>query len=242
MEARLQARGLKTAVLLAALTIAGSARAAEPARDECISANEDADTLRKKGSLQSAREKLTLCTHAVCPRLVRDDCATRLSDLETAVPTVVLSAREGAKDVTAVTVTIDGKPLATTLDGKPIDLDPGVHTFTFRYAAYPEQTQQLLIREGEKNRGVGATFGEAAAPPAPSVLYVPGPTVDRKDQEKKKDTTPWVIGGASVILVGLLTVVIIAIATSGDDKAPTTVLGKPAGDGSLGGLRLMSFR
>jgi hypothetical protein len=237
MEARMLEERLSrffTALILGgSVFFAGPALAADPTLDECASANEDATALQKRGALLSTREKLTLCTNAVCPRLVRDDCAVRLTALEASIPTIVLGAREGANDVTAVTVTMDGKPLTSTLDGKPIELDPGPHAFTFAYGAYGAQTQELVIREGEKARMLTVTFGETPKP----VVMSPFLAVPPREEEKKSSFTPWIIGGSVVIVATLIVVGVVALAGSSGETTR-----REAPPGSIGGINLASFR
>ncbi|MFO0740410.1 MAG: PEGA domain-containing protein [Labilithrix sp.] len=143
------------------LLVARSARAADPTKEQCVSANEDADALRKRGALRAARTSLLTCVSPSCPRLVRDDCNLRINELDVAIPTIAFTARENTTDTTAVSISMDGQPLVNTIDGKPVAVDPGEHTFTFFLEGYPPQTQKLVIREGEKARGVQIQFGEA---------------------------------------------------------------------------------
>lgn len=158
-----------TVVTLAVLVLlARPARAAAPTKQSCISANEEAEKLKKKGALRASRASLLLCANAACPRIVRDDCAARITELDNVMPTITFTARDGAADTTAVSVTMDGEVLAKTVDGKPIDVDPGEHTFTFSLAGQPPQTQKLVVREGEKNRHHTIQFGEAPKADAPT--------------------------------------------------------------------------
>src|SRR5205823_6396031 len=95
-----------------------------------------------------------------CPRMVRDDCNARIAELDTAIPTITFTAKNGDKDTTEVTVTMDGESLAKEVDGKPINVDPGEHSFTYTLAGSPPQTEKLVLREGEKNRNVVIQFGQ----------------------------------------------------------------------------------
>jgi hypothetical protein len=52
--------------------------------------------------------------------MVRDDCTRRLDELDKAQPTIVFEAKDGAgRDLTAVQVTVDGKPLVESLTARP---------------------------------------------------------------------------------------------------------------------------
>src|ERR1019366_7525907 len=80
----------------------------------------------------AARGQFLACASASCPALVRDDCAKRLDDVERAQPTIVFDAKDGAgRDVSMVTVTVDGHPLVDRLDGTSPRVDPGGHPLGF---------------------------------------------------------------------------------------------------------------
>lgn len=146
--------------VVALLVVVRTANAAPPTKQQCIAANEDADKLKKKGSLRAARASLLTCANVACPRMVRDDCNARIAELDTAIPTITFTAKNGDKDTTEVSVTMDGEPLAKEVDGKPINVDPGEHSFTYTLAGSPPQSEKLVLREGEKNRNVVIQFGQ----------------------------------------------------------------------------------
>lgn len=155
-------------LLVVLLVTARVARAAPPTRQNCISANEDAEKLKRKGSLRAARASLLVCANAACPRVVRDDCNTRIAELDTTLPTITFTAKNGAEDTTAVSVAMDGELLTKEVDGKPVTVDPGEHTFVFTLSGSPPQAQKLVVREGEKNRQYVIQFGEAPKADAPT--------------------------------------------------------------------------
>jgi len=99
---------------------AASVASAAPTRDECLKASEDAQLLRIKTQLVAAREKLLVCSNDACPKLVKKDCSDWLDEVDHAMPTIVLGARDpDGADLVDVHVTLDGNPLADRLDGKP---------------------------------------------------------------------------------------------------------------------------
>jgi hypothetical protein len=116
----------------------------------------------------------------VCPKLVREDCTQRLSDLDATSPTIVFAAKDAAgEDVLAVRVTMDGAPFATELAGVALPVDPGLHTFTFDADGATTVTKKVVVREGEKGRqepivlgSLHAPAGGVAAPP-PAVIAAP---------------------------------------------------------------------
>jgi hypothetical protein len=147
-------------------TLAFSGRALADDKQDCIAASEAGQDKKLRGSLREAREQLLVCARDVCPMVVRQDCTAWLTEIITALPSVVVGARDPrGQDLVDVTVSVDGTVVASRLDGKPIDVDPGVHTF--RYAlptgAAPVE-ERVVIRQGERNRTLTVNFG--AKPPS----------------------------------------------------------------------------
>lgn len=151
----------------AVLFCARSARAANPTKAQCIAANEKADTQRKNGQLRAARASLLVCANPACPKIVRDDCNKNIPDIESAIPTVTFTAKNGADDTSDVAIAMDGEAIAKQADGKPINVDPGEHQFVFTTSGFPPRMEKVVIREGEKNRHIEIQFGDAPKPEAP---------------------------------------------------------------------------
>jgi hypothetical protein len=157
------------------------AHADDPSKEACIAASERADQLRRGGKLQGARADLLVCIAKSCPRIVRDDCMEQLDALDKAIPTIVFTAKDGEVDMAAVSVTMDGAPLADRIDGTPLSVDPGEHTFEFTAEGRPKITKKLVISEGVKNRQELVVFvasekasgTDRAAPTARLVVMVP---------------------------------------------------------------------
>ncbi len=137
----------------ASLSLCGTASAADPTKDECIDANETAQSLRKSENLREAEQRLLVCVAASCPGPVRDDCAQRLTEVRSVMPTIVFVVKDEAdQDLSAVRVTMDGAPLADKLDGTAIALNPGQHQFVFEAEGRTREERALLVREGERDR------------------------------------------------------------------------------------------
>jgi len=131
-------------------------------KEECISAYEQAQDLRKQSHLINARQRLLVCTREVCPAVLRKDCVQWLEEVERSMPTVVVDVKgTDGSDVVAVKVYLDGKLVAEQLDGKPISLDPGQHTFRFEIAGAPAKEERIVVPEGTKNRRVAVSFAPA---------------------------------------------------------------------------------
>jgi hypothetical protein len=188
--------------LVAAVASSSPPVAAQPAKAACIAANESAQDLRRAGKLRAARGKLVECVAATCPGPIREDCATRLAEVEAATPTLVLEARdEAGHDVAAVRVTMDGQPFAARLDGAAVPTDPGEHTFTFEAEGHPRLTRVIVVREGDKARHERVTLAAAAAAPSgPDVVAPPPPPPPPPPPEPSAGATP----GSTQRLLGLV--------------------------------------
>ena len=129
------------------------ATAAEPTKDQCVDANEAAQALTRSARLIEAKQNLLTCVATTCPGPIREDCAQQLSQVELKMPTLVFEAKdETNRDLSAVRVMMDGRPLVYKLDGTEIPLDPGEHTFVFQSQGRGDETRMLVLREGDKNR------------------------------------------------------------------------------------------
>jgi hypothetical protein len=172
-------RAAVSLVLACALTTSMSAFAEGPSADACATASDNAQPLRKTGKFHEAKQQLLICVNKSCPSIVRNDCATQLNELEKVTPTIVFEAKDaGGNDVTAVTVTMDGAPLADHLDGTALPVDPGRHHFVLKAGTNPVVTKDLVIRESEKERHEALVFGAAAAVSAGASNDSSGPPTD----------------------------------------------------------------
>ncbi len=137
---------------------------------KCVKASEEAQLLRDDGKYKRARELFVACTRDACPGIVKKDCTEWLAALDQSMPSVVISAKDGAgRDLTNVKVTVDGQPFADKLDGKPLALDPGEHALRFEAPGAAPVDDRLVMHAGEKNRALTVRLGPApvAATPTP---------------------------------------------------------------------------
>jgi hypothetical protein len=137
------------------LALAKLASANEPTKQECVSANENAQDLQRAGKLKDARAQFAMCTAKACPAVVREDCAERLRALDKVLPsvvfTLVVSPKNASKfDLSAVRVAVDGAISAQPLDGTALSVDPGEHTFTFSVGERPPVSLNLSLHDGER--------------------------------------------------------------------------------------------
>lgn len=123
-------------VTLAALLLLLAPRtSAADADDDCIAASERAVKLSRAGTLLLAREELSACSALACAEALRTSCASRLTELNTQLPTMVFRATDArGADTAAVRLFVDGKLVAESLMGQAIAVDPGSHTFRFEAA------------------------------------------------------------------------------------------------------------
>jgi hypothetical protein len=197
------------AVACASVAMGTPCRAQSITKQMCLTASDKAQQLRLEGKLRGAREQLLVCARNECPGLVRTDCTQWMNEVITALPSVVIGARDWqGHDVFTVRVSIDGAVVADKLDGKPIELDPGAHSFKYTSDATPAPVEErVLVREGEKNRSLTVTF--PAPPGAQTVTPSPPPTVVGPEQPPDHSThrgapspLAWVFGGLGLGLLG----------------------------------------
>jgi hypothetical protein len=169
-----------------------AARAEPPDREACLGAYVASQQARKSGALLLARRHLEICLDAACPGLVQRDCNTWLAEVERALPSVVVAARDSVgKDLLEATATIDGSQVA--LDGHVCQLDPGKHTVRVRASTGDTREETFVLGEGEHGRAIVLTFPAASAPNADST----GATSSRH-----VPVATWVLGGIGVASLG----------------------------------------
>jgi hypothetical protein len=192
------------AVVVSAASTTTAARALADDKTRCISASEQGQQLRDDGRYSQARDAFTTCSRDACPAIVRRDCTRWLAELEELWPSVVFGAKDDAgRDLSAVRVSMDGKPLAASVDGKPLFVDPGAHVFRFEAEGYAPVEQDVVMHASEKGRAIDVQFGPGgtAATPLPRAARkgTPAPPTDAA-----ADASPWawVLAGAAVVSFG----------------------------------------
>ena len=184
-------RSLAGALGIAVVAACSPAFADIPA---CLQAAERAQPLRRGGELRAARAQLIACSSSSCPRAVRADCTQWLAEVESALPSVVIQARDaGGADVGDVTVMIDGVVQQRALDGLAMPVDPGTRLFRFDAPGRAAAQQTLVIREGEKNRVVPVVLVR---------LGDQGRTAPTVNVERERSAVPlgaWVLGGVGLL-------------------------------------------
>jgi hypothetical protein len=174
--------GALAACLLAALLgRADRAAAADPTTADCLVANDRSIALRNQHQLRAARAELLVCAAPSCPADVRSECVRRVAEVNAQMPTVVFEVRDSeGNDLSAVTVTMDGQPLAPRIEGTALSIDPGAHEFVFTAPDFPAVHKHWIIREAEKGRRERVTMGAPVPARPPEVRPAeapPGPLV-----------------------------------------------------------------
>jgi hypothetical protein len=196
----MNARSFSAALGVATVLASASAGAQEasgpvPAADaapkaECVSQLDRAQSLQSARKLRDARSSYLACSAPSCPELVREDCTRSLVELDSALPTVVFSARADGHDVTDARVLLDGEAVASALDGHAVALDPGSHVVRFERTGGGVSEVRLIAREGEKNRSVSVTFMSATPPEKP------------KMESGRFPVLPVILGGTGLLALG----------------------------------------
>jgi hypothetical protein len=138
-----------------------------------------------------------------------------MTDNDRNTPSVVIEARDhGGRDVVDVRVSIDRELVALTLSGHALPVDPGVHRFRFEYRKFPAIEQQVVIREGEKDRKIAIQFADPASahapepPPAPVPAPEPAapptvaPAAPAPEPETPSAPSPWLHEPVGVYVLG----------------------------------------
>jgi hypothetical protein len=162
--------------------------AASPARAdriaECASASERGQRERDEGHLRAARDAFVSCAKDVCPVIIQRDCTEFAVDVERRLPTALLVARDDrGTDLVDVAVSMDGARLVDRIGPAGVPIDPGLHTFRFDDRGRSVSVR-VLLREGEKNRAIVATFASPKDAPPETTRPIP--------------TWSWVLGGVAI--------------------------------------------
>jgi hypothetical protein len=216
--------------LLAASLVSGLASAAPRGDKGCLATFKNGQRLEAEAHLRDAQEQYQTCAKSSCGAFIKQQCSLRYSQLENDIPSVVPVAMDaGGNPLAEVKVTVDGLPLATRIDGRSLQIDPGLHEFSFQTAGGARATQRALIMQGQRNRPItvelnGAIVEPTTRPPRqelrraamidsrPAVETAAGVTVDRDplDSEdpapsrpaRRTRVAPWILGGAGLAAVG----------------------------------------
>lgn len=181
------------AALLACLTVTPSAFAD---KKECAQSYVEAQKAMKANTLKKARDQLRMCARDDCMAAVRKDCIAWLDEVNAGIPSVVIEAKDhDGKETFDVRLLVNGTPIANKLDVQAMDLDPGTYRFRFESDGEKAVEQEVVLRQGQKNKIVTVKFG-GALDTKRSVLEPP------PEPAKRSATLPLILGGVSVVALG----------------------------------------
>jgi hypothetical protein len=180
--------GLSTAISCAigAALVAASAAARASELDACLEAHVRGQVQRREGRLLAAHESFAKCARDQCPEAVRSDCASGLSELARAIPTVRITVRgsEG-EEVDDFALVVDEKSIEAP--GDLLELDPGEHELVFSTPDGRVVRRTIVLRPGETGY--------------PVVVELPERQTDaaRQGASGGVPVAAWVLGGVAVI-------------------------------------------
>jgi len=178
-------RSLGIGACATAIVLCSTAARSDPRRTKvesaCAAAQQSAQERERSGHLREARELLLSCAKSTCGKLLQQECKTRFTQLDSDdIPSIVpFVADDAGAPLADVQVRMDGELLTSRLDGQPLQVDPGMHEFSFSTDRGVFATQRILIAQGQRNRRVSALLHSAdkgeptktpetpAPPPAP---------------------------------------------------------------------------
>jgi hypothetical protein len=190
--------------LLASLLMVATVSHADD-KSICLDAASKGQNLRDAHKLAEARDQFRTCARRECPAIVQQDCGGWLTEVEKSLPTVVITAKDGAgADLTEVRVAVDGQPLATKLDGQAVAINPGRHLVHFELADGTALDQEILVKEGGKDQAVAVVLGRP-----PTTLSIGNKasatagTSAHGGASGPWKTVGWMLAGVGVVGVGV---------------------------------------
>jgi hypothetical protein len=193
----------------AALVAAGGAQAQQPSvkTQACVDAYGAAQEHRKGNDLLKARASLLTCAARTCPAVVQGDCTTWLAQVVEAIPSIVLEATLDGEHVFDVSVSMDGAAVVQELDGKPIEINPGLHKFTFERKGLEPIEKKMIIAQRYKSLLVSAAW-RSPQPQSPALTFAPNgaPAASDSEPDRPVPALAYVLGGVAIAGLGTFAV------------------------------------
>jgi hypothetical protein len=194
------ARSIVAGAFAAALVASAGAAQAAP-KKQCITAAETGQQLRSAGRLLSARRALAACTASSCPTVVRRDCGRWIEEIDAAQPSVTVKLEDvSGADVPDGTILLDGEPVPRAADGRATQLDPGAHKLVWVRDAGRNVEQDVVVREGERNRVIVLRASGPELVPRAGTTDARAPE-DAPPPPGSRSPVPFVVGGLGVAAV-----------------------------------------
>jgi len=174
-------------------------------KDDCFNAAEKAQKLKTDKKLSLARPALITCSRDVCTQQVRSDCVKWLGEVDAAMSTVVVRARDtNGHDVIDLKVFVDGELFLSKLQGTAVTMDPGQHKIRYEFPNGKSVEEDVLIAEGEKNRTLRAELKEGTGTGTETTSTgTPSPTDGGTTSKGGPGVGPWIIGGIGLVALGV---------------------------------------
>lgn len=118
----------------------------------CEEAHAAGQIARRQKRLLESRKQFQTCSLLHCHDEIRRDCIKWYEEVERSIPTVVFVVLAGDTELFDFSVLWQREILATGLDSTAIELDPGIYELHIEAPQQVPTTQQVRVREGEKNR------------------------------------------------------------------------------------------
>jgi hypothetical protein len=130
---------------------------------DCTTAHAKAEEREQSGHLREARALYESCANPSCERYLQEECTTRVTQLDTDIPSVVpvVTDRQSGPRVDCE-IKMDGEVLTSKLGGQALPVDPGMHEFTFSTKEGVLSTQKVMIVEGQRNRPLACSTGPSS--------------------------------------------------------------------------------
>lgn len=195
------------------------------AKASCATAAEGGQLLSREGKLLEALDQFRRCAHRSCPSVIASDCLRFVAETQARIPSLVFRAQDDrGRDLTEVTVRVDGKFMTEHLDGRAVELNPGRHEVAFEVRGHDPMSRQVVVAEGEKARVISFLFETEPALPVESGPH--GPPV-----------ATWVLGGVGAAsLVGFAYFGLTA-KSERDELASTCGVTRTCSDSQVDGFR-----
>jgi hypothetical protein len=121
----------------------------------CAASYKGAEELVKAGSLREAKATMLKCTATRCSGQIRKECARRVAEIESDIPTIVPLVQDvSGQPLTDVEVSMDGEVLTSKVDGRALMVDPGSRLFTFKSGGDVLANLRAVILQGQRNRTI----------------------------------------------------------------------------------------
>ncbi len=170
----------------------------------CVTAHASAQRETKSGHLKEAAQLYTSCgSDTTCPEQLRTECTELLESLRRNIPSVIFSVTDkSGADTSNVKVYADDVLLSDGLDGRALELDPGKYHLRFLLGDGTELSQDVVIREAEKNRLLQLRAEPDVKPQPPATPVQAAPPVATLQVRSGPPVAAWVATGVAVAGLG----------------------------------------